>query len=130
MWNLCSGGRRLKINEIIQGSDAAPADQAIKHALLRTSARGTQSATVTPNPKDPADVAANGLYDTAWSADPTITANSTLLQILQNARATFRWQVNEGKELIIPATAGAGICMLSVVATAAQNYGWSVFWVE
>jgi hypothetical protein len=131
MWNLVGGtARRLKLNDIIIGCDAAPADQAVKHALLRTSARGTQTSTVTPNPLDPADHAASGLFDTAWSADPTITANSTLLQIPQNQRASFRHQVNEGREFIIPAVSGAGIAMLSVVATAAANYAWSVFWAE
>lgn len=131
MWNLVGAAtRRLKLVEIIQGCDAAPADQAIKHALMRTSARGTQSSSVTANPWDPADPAAIGAYDTAWSVDPTITANSTLLQIPQNQRATFRWVTQDGREIVIPAVSGAGLALISAVATAAANYAWNVAWVE
>ena len=131
MWNLVGAAtRRLKVYEIIVASDATPDDEASKFSLMRTSARGTHSTTVTPNPLDPADPAAVAVFDTAWSVDPTITALSTLFQFAMNQRATFRWVAVPGSEIVIPATAGAGLALVSVVATSPANFAFAVFWRE
>lgn len=131
MWCLTGATtRRLKVFEMMFSSDAAPADQASKFALLRTSARGTQSTTITPNPLDPADPAAVATFDTAWSGNPTITASSELLQMATNQRATMRWLANVGSELVVPATAGAGLACMSVVTTGAANHVFSTLWQE
>ena len=122
---------RLKVYQHIVGSDATPADVAAKMAFQRTSARGTQSTTVAPNPLDPADPAtARAVYDTAWSGNPTITALSTLLQYAMVGRSSLIWTAAPGKELVVPATAGAGLALVSVVATTAQNFAWTTFWDE
>ncbi len=131
MFNIVgAASRRLKLKDFISGSDATPADAASKLAFLRTSAAGTQTAQVTPNKLDPADGASIATMDTAWSADPTITANSQLLQVAHNQRATFRWVAAPGCELIVPATAGAGLALLAVVASANANYAWCALWEE
>lgn len=122
---------RIRVYDFISGSDATPADNAGKFSFRRISARGTSTASVTPNPLDPADPASlAAAYDTAWSGNPTITANSDLLQFAHNQRATFRWVAAPDSELIIPATAGAGLALMAVVTTATANYAWTTLWQE
>ena len=70
----------------------------------------------TPQATDPADPAALATFDTAWSANPTLTANAFVLQLAGNQRATLRWFATyPGKELIIPTTAGNGLALMSLV---------------
>lgn len=118
------------IYEWWSGSDATPADAATKLSFQRSSAAGTSSSTVTPNPFDPADPASLFTYVTAWSVNPTITANSALKQIPENQRATIRWAADPYGEMVIPATSGAGIVLMSVVASATANFPWTTSWLE
>lgn len=121
---------RARIYDFISGSDAAPADNAGKFSFRRISSNGTTSTTVTPNALDPGDPASLAVYTTAWSVNPTITANSDLLQIAHNQRGTFRWVASPGGELVIPATSGAGLALMAVVTTSAVNYAWTTHWAE
>lgn len=121
---------RGRIYDFMSGSDATPADAATKLGFRRISARGTQSASVTANPLDPADPAALLLYDTTWTINPTITASSEVLQVAHNQRATFRWVAQLDGEIIIPATSGAGVALMSIVASATANYAWTTMWQE
>jgi hypothetical protein len=52
------------------------------------------------------------------------------LQVAHNQRATFRWVAIPDGELIVPATAGAGLALMSIVASATANYAWSSSWQE
>lgn len=131
MFNLVGAAtRRLKVYELVIGSDAAPGDQASKFVLRRTTVDGSQSAQVTPTKLDPADGASIAVYDTAWTVDPTITANSDLLQIAMNQRNTVRWLARPECEIIVPAVAEAGLALISAVATSAANHAFSLFWIE
>lgn len=121
---------RGRIYDVISGSDATPADAATKLGFRRISARGTQSTSVTPTALDPADPAALLIYDTAWNINPTITASSEVLQVAHNQRATFRWVAVPDGEIIIPATSGAGLALMSIVASATANYAWTTHWQE
>jgi hypothetical protein len=114
----------------MSGSDATPADAATKLGFRRTTARGTQSASVTPTALDGADPASLLNYDTTWNINPTITASSELLQIAHNQRATFRWVAQPDGELVIPATTAAGLALMSIVASATANYAWTTHWQE
>ncbi len=121
---------RVRVYDFISGSDATPADAATKLGFRRISARGTSTASVTPNALDPADPAALALYDTTWSVNPTITASSEVLQVAHNQRATFRWVAQPDSEIVIPATSGAGLALMSIVASATANYAWTSLWQE
>jgi hypothetical protein len=121
---------RVRVYDFISGSDATPADAATKLGFRRISARGTQATSVVANALDPADPAAIALYDTTWNINPTITATSEVLQVAHNQRATFRWVAVPDSEIVIPATAGAGLALMSIVASATANYGWSTYWQE
>lgn len=122
--------KRARLYHLILGSDAAPANQANKFSVKRNSARGTSSAAVVANALDPADGAAITTYDTGWSVNPTITASSELLQIALNQQATAQWMVDPSNGLVIPATSGAGLSLMSVVTTSAVNFVFSSFFEE
>jgi hypothetical protein len=119
---ITSGGtKRIRVYGLIVGCVAAPANQANQFSHRRTSARGTSSATVTPNPLDGADGAFLGTFDTGWSVNPTITANSDLEQLSLNQQATAQMMLGPGYEMIIPFTSGAGLALVAVATTAAAS---------
>lgn len=131
MFNLLGAASRpLHIYEIMIACDAAPDDEAATFALMRTTARGTQSTTVAPNPLSTQSPASIATLDDTWSVDPTITANSQLLQFAMNQRATIRWVARPGNEIVVPATANAGLALVSVVATSPANFVFSISWTE
>jgi hypothetical protein len=120
---------RLRLYDFISGSDATPADAAFEARLPSHLARGTRR----PPWRERARPGGSGVaraYDTTWNINPTITATSEVLQVAHNQRATFRWVAIPDGELIVPATAGAGLALMSIVASATANYAWSSSWQE
>lgn len=113
---------QIGIYEINSGSDAT-ADNAVKYSIRRTSARGTQSATVTPTAADQnVTQAAVTTCDTAWNINPTVTASSDLLQWGQHQRGTYRWVAYDyTKFLRSQAGTGKGMALMSVVVSSAFN---------
>jgi hypothetical protein len=83
-----------------------------------------------PTALDPANAAAAAVFVLTASAQPTITALSDLLNIPHNQRATFRWVAAPGGEIIVPATAAAGVAFMAVASNAAATYGWTIHWQE
>lgn len=121
---------RPRVYEVISGSDATPANQAAKFAIQRITADFGTPVAVTPVKLDPGDPASLCLFSTPGGTAPTVTANSTLLQWAHNQQATFRWVAQQDSELIIPATANNGVCLMPLVATSAANYVFQAYWVE
>lgn len=109
--NLSSGAtpRRAKVHEFVFGTDGTPADNAMTWDVSRTTAIGTGVAGVVV-PLDPADAAFSGASTINHTVEPTVTANSSLWGAGMNQRATHRWVAYPGQELVIPATANAGLC--------------------
>jgi hypothetical protein len=131
MWYLTGGAvSRLVLYDLVVGSDATPADNYAEFAIRRTTTAGTTTTTFTPTLLDPANGAAAGVFVLTASAQPTITANSDLLNIPINQRATFRWVANPGGELIVPATAGNGLAFMAVASNATATYGITAYWSE
>ena len=89
-------------------------------ALQRSTARGTQSTTLTPIKKDEDDAATTVVCDTAWSVDPTFATTNPQLRCAGIALAAGNgviWnldQIEVGKA----ATAG-GLALYNVNATGA-----------
>lgn len=102
--------RRLRVYDVMFGSEATPADAAILWTVRRCSAAGTSTG-VTPQNLDSASATTE--YDAGQNhtIEPTFTADAILLNVPLNQRATFRWVAAPGGELVMPATAsnGAGI---------------------
>ena len=99
--------RRLRVYDVMVGSEATPADAAILWTFQRCSAAGTSTG-VTPTNLDSASSTTE--YDAGenHTIEPTYTATLILLNIPLNQRATFRWVAAPGGELVMPATASNG----------------------
>lgn len=99
--------RRLRVYDVMIGSEATPADAAILWTIRRCSAAGTSTG-VTPQNLDPASATTE--YDAGenHTIEPTYTAGAILLNMPLNQRATYRWVASPGGELVMPATASNG----------------------
>lgn len=104
-------GVRPRLYDVVFGAGGTPADNAIQFTLQRSTTAGTAGSSVTPAPLDPADPAAECTAGQAYSSEPTYTAATELLDVIINQRSVYRWVAAPGGELIIPASANAGIGM-------------------
>lgn len=122
---------QISIYEINAGSDAS-ADNAVKYALMRVSARGTQATTFTPIAADQnVTQAALTTVDLTWNINPTITASSVILQWGMHQRATYRWVAYDyTKTLRSQAGTGKGMALMSVVVSATFNAVFSIAFDE
>lgn len=124
-----SSMRRLKLADFSIGAGGTPADNATEFNLVRTTANGTDGSTVTPNPIDPADAACVATFGQGVTAEPT-TAGVDLWDLPLNQRASYRWQAVPGYELVIPATANAGLAMRGLSPAYTGAFGGSLFFDE
>ena len=111
---ISTAGIRPRIYDIICGSDSTPADSDVTFKVQRCTTAGTVGSSVIPSPidsYDPACLASCGLA--TFSAGPTLTANTFLLEWAQNQRGTFRWVAVPGKELALPAVASNGVAFMT-----------------
>jgi len=102
--------RRGKVYDVLIGTNGTPADNYLQWDISRMTADGTGTA-VTPQALDPADVAALATAKNNYSAEPTITAGSSLFNVGVNQRASYRWVAAPGSELLFPATANNGLAL-------------------
>lgn len=102
--------RRGKVYDVLVGVDGTPADNAMRWDISRQTAAGTAT-TVTALPLDPADAAALSITTANSTAEPTITATSSVFNVAVNQRASFRWVAAPGSELVYPATNLAGFAL-------------------
>lgn len=100
--------RRIRVHEFVFGTDGTPADNAMTWDVSRTTAIGTGTTGVVV-PLDPADSAFLGASTINHTVEPTVTANTSQWTAGMNQRATHRWVAYPGQELVIPATAAAGL---------------------
>lgn len=103
--------RRAWVYDILVGASGQPnaVDCEIVWQFSRQTAAGTSTA-ATPNPNDPADVAAGTVGSVNFTAEGTVTASSELLTLGLNQRNSQRWVARDDKSrLVIPATNLAGI---------------------
>jgi len=123
---MATATNQIGIYEINAGSDAS-ADNAVKYAIFRVSARGTSSASITANAVDQNTTqSALTTWDTTWNINPTITATSQILQWAMHQRATYRWVAYDYTKLLkSQAGTGKGMCLESVVVSSAFNGVWS-----
>jgi hypothetical protein len=107
---------RPEIYDLIIGSTATPADNALQWLLQRFTAAGTVTA-VTPQALDPGNPAATATAGKNATAEPTYTAAAILLEIAMNQRSTQRWVAAPGGELFLPATGANGVGVQPVHAS-------------
>lgn len=102
-----SAPRRIKIYDVLIGTNGTPADNFIEWDISRVTTAST-STTATPQPLDQADAASLTTTTVNSSQFGTITANSNVFYIGVNQRASYRWVAAPGGELVSPATSSAG----------------------
>lgn len=103
---LCRG----QVYEVNVGADGAPnaTDCQIVYDWSRQTTVGT-GVTAVASPLNPADVVTRQLATINYTIEPTLTANTSLLTLGLNQRASQRWIAAPGSELVWPATATNGI---------------------
>ena len=127
-----SAAIRVKIYDLVIGSDAAPADVAGEFTINRTTDAGIGGTALTENPLDPLVVAATGAaIGGTFSTAPADGTPVILLMVALNQRATFRWVAAPGSELISTATAANGL-MLNCVGfnSGTPNINSTFMWDE
>ncbi len=127
-----ASGVRPLIYDIVLSSSDTPADNAFIWKVMRGTTAGTATS-FTPTLLDPSDPkAATGGANANASAEPTITANSELLDLALNMRATFRWVAAPGGELVVAlGTPGTNrVAMRCQHASATSNMRATAHWSE
>lgn len=103
-----SAMKRIKIVDFDAGYEGTAADVAARLDLQRSSAAGT-STSVTPQLRDLADGALVSVAGQNHTIEPTYTANAFQRSPAFNQRSWIRWVAAPGDEIVIPATANAGL---------------------
>lgn len=114
---------RGKLYDVVVGSNATPADNAVDFQIRRFATSNGTGTAVVPVTLDPADGAAEIDGTATYTGSPSFTANAEVLRWSQNQRATFRWVAAPGGEIVIPATSDSGIALVcDVVAGSSVNW--------
>jgi hypothetical protein len=117
---------RPRICQLILGSSASPADNALTFLLQRFTAAGTSTA-ITPQKIDSADPVSLAAAGIAHTTEPTYTANAYLLRVAMNQRSTLQWIPHDARaELVIPAVANNGIGLIPNHASFTGNVDFTV----
>lgn len=133
MVGVTAGGTNLKraaIYDLILGSTATPADNALTFEVQRSTAAGTGATSTAPTPIDPADTACDTTSAQNHSSDPTFTANTILLYVPLNQRATHRWIADPMGPLVVAATTNNGIGVWATHASFTGNVSAHIFFYE
>ncbi len=125
-----TGLRRAHIYELNLGVDGTPADNVVVWDVSRQTTAGTGGAAVTPLVTEPADTASTMVAYANPTAEPGITATSSMLTVAVNQRATYRWVAVLGQELVIPATNLNGIATRALSPVYTSTFLATVMWLE
>lgn len=120
---------RPQIYEMLLGSSATPADNALLWYVQRNTAAGTSTA-VTPTAMDSGDPASTATAGKNHTVDPTFTANLYLFYLALNQRASHRWIADTEGALVIPATANNGAGLWLTHASFTGNCDASLYFQE
>lgn len=127
-----SAAIRPAVYQYTIGCDATPADLAGEFNLMRTTTAGAGGTALNRNTTDPLTVAATATANGGtFTSAPTVTANSDLLQVGLNQRATFSWTcAYPGRELIAAASANNGIASYCRNHGGTPNMNMTLSWFE
>lgn len=120
---------RGRIYDILVGSDATPADVATEFTLIRGTVSGTGSA-LDEVALDPADPAALLSGEGGTFTGQTKTANSAMMNLALNQRATFRWVAAPEGEIVVPATSDNWVGLESIASGGTPNINATFHWQE
>jgi len=118
-----------RLNQIVIGSDATPADVATRFDVLRHTAAGAAGTAVSEEAADPQSAAASCNLRGGTMTEPTYAANF-LLEIPLNQRATYTWIANPGRELRTTVGTANGIGLRSISSGGTPNINCTFVWDE
>jgi hypothetical protein len=101
--------RRIWLFDFIFSSAASPTGDNVYQFEVNRSTTAATGTAVTPAPFDTGDAAAVTLAKSNLTVQGANTAGVIPNSESLNQRNTFRWQAKPGDEIIIPATANAGV---------------------
>lgn len=135
--NSATAPTRLKLYEVIIGSQATPADQAVEYNIRRVTDEKTTGSgnSVTPVRLDLDDRTANMTAQEAPTdpeaddSDPTYESGQ-VLEIALNQRATFRWIAAPGSELVADAAEDNGFGLDVAATTSAHSANATLLFEE
>ncbi len=114
---LSTGGTvRPWIYDLLLGSAASPADNALTWYVQRSTASGASSA-YTPAALDSSDPASISAAGTVITGEPTYTSGKILLHWAANQRSAPRMNFDPTAPLLVPATNNAGLGLYCVHAS-------------
>lgn len=119
-----------KIFDIAFGTIGTPADNTMEWDISKQTAAGTATA-VTPTTLDGSNGVARLVAEANYTAEGTITANSSVFYLPVNQRASYRFAFNPGSELVIPATDENGLaCRVKSATGYTGTAGWQAYFRE
>lgn len=105
-----------------------------QYVLARATAVGTSSTTVAGTPLDPAETAANGTLDSAWSGAPTFTTTGPWLWAMTGINTIgngFAWTApNYESRIVVPASGGIILATLNASGTTTGAHTFTITWEE
>ena len=112
------------------GTPSYPSNGTVTFQLARVTGTITGGATVTPNPHNSSDIAANSVWksaSTAITVQPTVGVILWEQQLPFTAGANWAEYLTPGMEWRVPAsgTAGTGIALMSTQSSAGTNTAFS-----
>ena len=120
---------RARIYDWMFGADGTPADNALVYLMQKTTAVVGVGTSVTPEPLDPADPAAEATALEDLTTEPTL-AGIPIIELPVNLRASYRWVAAPGSEIVIAAVANEGVDFAVKSATYAGTAKSSVLHEE
>ena len=96
--------RRAFLYDLLLGLAGTPANNSYVMDVSRSTTVGTGTSG-TPNPVDPADAASGTVGTLNCTAEPTVTAASSLFMLAMNQQSSYRWVAyGPQQELVVPGT--------------------------
>jgi hypothetical protein len=124
---------RLRLREMIWTITTAPTTAPLM-LVSRSTAVGTSSTTVAGVPNDPADAAATGTLDSAWSVAPTFNTGGphlTALQLATTVGGVFYWASGDPtNDIIVPVSSGLSFAWSTASGATLGAHSLSLVWDE
>lgn len=123
---------RARIYDLWVSCSGAPASPGVTSTfnLIRLTASGTPTTTVTPRALDPGDPASLMSMEVGTFSAQTKTASSSMLDLAVNQHATVRWVAVPDGEMVIPATTDNCIGLESIASGGTLTIVSTFHWLE
>ncbi len=120
---------RPRIYDLLFSHGGTPADNTIRWITPRVTTSATGSA-AQENSLDFDAPNADATTEEEFTVGGTVTADTEIIDIDLNQRATFRWVAAPGGEIVLPATAASGIMINASSAAYTGIARCTIHWEE